>query len=211
LAKNNEIEEKRTWRKEKLKEKENLILAWVKETQNGNTEAFSQIYHHLKNRLFSLAYRYTYNREAAEDILQETFIKIYSKMSTINQPETFLPWAYRVTINTALSYLRRHRKYFHSTISQEEREIEIEDTTGIDSLNNSEALLRQTIEAAIRSLPPGLKTIFLLHDVQGFTHEEIAAILGCTVGTSKSQLFKARVKIRDFLQQREINHRSQKP
>lgn len=189
---------------ENLAEEKDALSTWVRATQQGDQEAFTRIYHNLKNRLFSLAYRYTYNREAAEDILQETFIKIYSKMSTITSTETFLPWVYRVTINTALSYLRHQKKHLQSNLSHEALEPEIKDSPGVDSLGQREDQLRQAIEAGIRTLPPKLKTVFLLHDVQGFTHEEIAVILGCTVGTSKSQLFKARLKIRNFLKEKKI-------
>ena len=203
---NQKISDRGSAEQENLWSKESQILStWVKETQQGSQEAFAQIYNYLKNRLFSLAYRYTYNREAAEDILQETFIKIFSNMSTINKPETFIPWVYRVTINTALSYLRQQKKHFQAQVSAEASELEVQDVPGVESLSQREDQLHQAIEAALRTLPPKLKTVFLLHDVQGFTHEEIAAILGWRVGTSKSQLFKARLKMRDFLKQKRIN------
>ena len=203
---NQKISDRGSAEQENLWSEESQILStWVKETQQGSQEAFTQIYNYLKNRLFSLAYRYTYNREAAEDILQETFIKIFSKLSTINKTETFIPWVYRVTINTALSYLRQQKKHFQAQVSAEASELEVQDVPGVESLSQREDQLHQAIEAALRTLPPKLKTVFLLHDVQGFTHEEIAAILGWRVGTSKSQLFKARLKIRDFLKQKRIN------
>lgn len=203
---NQKISERGSAEQENLWSEESQILStWVKETQQGSQEAFAQIYNYLKNRLFSLAYRYTYNRETAEDILQETFIKIFTNLSTINNPETFIPWVYRVTINTALSYLRQQKKHFQAQVSAEASELEVQDVPGVESLSQREDQLHQAIEAALRTLPPKLKTVFLLHDVQGFTHEEIAAILGWRVGTSKSQLFKARLKIRDFLKQKRIN------
>ena len=203
---NQKISDRGSAEQENLWSKESQILStWVKETQQGSQEAFAQIYNYLKNRLFSLAYRYTYNRETAEDILQETFIKIFTNLSTINNPETFIPWVYRVTINTALSYLRQQKKHFQAQVSAEASELEVQDVPGVESLSQREDQLHQAIEAALRTLPPKLKTVFLLHDVQGFTHEEIAAILGWRVGTSKSQLFKARLKMRDFLKQKRIN------
>lgn len=203
---NQKISDRGSAEQENLWSEESQILStWVKETQQGSQEAFTQIYNYLKNRLFSLAYRYTYNRETAEDILQETFIKIFTNLSTINNPETFIPWVYRVTINTALSYLRQQKKHFQAQVSAEASELEVQDVPGGEFLSQREDQLHQAIEAALRTLPPKLKTVFLLHDVQGFTHEEIAAILGWRVGTSKSQLFKARLKIRDFLKQKRIN------
>lgn len=192
---------------EQLPAKEDFISTWFKNNRR-NPDAFGALYSHLKNRLFSLVYRYTYNREAAEDILQETFIQIYKKMSTVTNPETFQAWIYRVAINTALSYLRRHRRHLHLSYSGESQELDegklSSPRSADEAIGEDESMIHQAIDEALRKLPAGLKTVFILHDVQGFTHEEIATILDTSVGTSKSQLFKARLKIREFLRKKEI-------
>jgi len=198
---------------ELLRAEEDFVVTWFKNNRK-DPDSFASLYTHLKNRLFSLAYRYTYNREAAEDILQETFIQIYKNMSTVTNAEAFQAWIYRVTINTALSYLRRHRRHRHPEFLEEGLSLEERKGPSLEAADEAvgkdESLIHQAIEEALCELPAGLKTVFILHDVQGFTHEEIANILGSSVGTSKSQLFKARLKLREYLRKKEIGPRGKR-
>ncbi len=173
---------------------------WLRRGKDGEKEALASIYEHFKGKVYSLAYRYTYNTAAAEDILQDTFIKVFGQLSSVKSSETFTGWLFRIAINTSLSYLRKNKKHLKQTSSLENMVFEAqspEDTTHEDMMVSS-------LEKAMAKLPHGLKSVFLLHDVQGFKHEEVARILGCSVGTSKSQLFKARMKLRELLESKNI-------
>lgn len=183
-----------------VKNDEPPLEEWLQRGKEGDNEALEAIYEHFKRKLFSLAYRYTYNTAAAEDILQDTFIKVFSQLSSVKSSETFTGWLFRVAVNTSLSYLRKNKKHLKQTSSLENMVFEAEgqgDTSHEDMMVSS-------LEKAMAKLPHGLKSVFLLHDVQGFKHEEVARILGCSVGTSKSQLFKARMKLREILKSKKI-------
>lgn len=164
----------------------------LRRAQAGDERAMETIYARLKGPLFGLAYRYAANATVAEDLLQDIFLKIFSHLSDVDRPETFEPWAYRIALNTCFSYLREGR-------ATRGRAVPLDDVEGILAGSGSgerPADIRGPLEQAIAGLSEGLRAVFLLHDLQGFKHGEIARALGCSVGTSKSQLFKARMKLR---------------
>lgn len=184
---------------EKIEISENL-LEWLKRSREGDHEAMEMIYMHFKSSLFGLSYRYTYNAAAAEDLTQDIFIKVFTNLSLLDNDRAFIGWIYRVAINTCLSYLRSNKKVF-------KRSVPFDDLAGV--LNDKDAqadekMMSRSLEEAISKLPTKLKSVFLLHDVQGFKHKEIATILSCSTGTSKSQLFKARNKIKNYLKVKDL-------
>ncbi len=166
----------------------------------GDRAALEALYHRFKVPLYNLAYRYTRDAAAAEDILQEAFIKVFTHLEDINCVETFPAWVYRVGLNASLSYLRSRKRELKKSVPLAEIEGRMEEASFDPDMSH----LRQPIEEAIQSLTEKLRSVFILHDVQGFKHEEIARVLGYSVGTSKSQLFKARRKIRQFLKTKSI-------
>jgi len=172
----------------------------VRRSREGDSQSMGLLYEQFKGRMFSLAYRYTYNAAAAEDLLQDIFIRVFTHIETLDKNEAFAGWMYRIAVNTCLSYLRSNKKVLRQAVPLSS----IEYTVGEDTQSVSEKMLEKPLEEAIQSLPTKLKSVFLLHDVQGFKHREIAQILGCTVGTSKSQLFKARMKIRQKLEKKQL-------
>lgn len=172
----------------------------IRRSRAGDTQAMGSIYEHFKSPLFGLAYRYTNNATAAEDLLQDIFLKIFTNLHSLDNDDAFVGWLYRIAVNTCLSYIRRHKKMF-------QKEIPLGEVEGIlnDSVRgNPEDMLNKSIEEAVQTLSPKLKGVFMLHDIQGFKHEEVAQILNCSVGTSKSQLFKARMKIRHHLEKKQV-------
>jgi len=172
----------------------------IERSQQGDTSAMEQIYGRFKKALFGLAYRHTYNRATAEDLLQDIFVKIFTNIDDVDRPETFTGWVYRIALNTCYSHLRGHR-------IEIERSVPLDDVEGVLRQNGDEEAsheIRRPLEEAVRQLPPKLRQIFLLHDVQGFKHEEIGRMMRLSAGTSKSQLFKARLKIRGFLKDRGV-------
>lgn len=177
-----------------------LIEDLINRSRGGDVKAMEAIYERFNRPLFSLIYRYTANREVAEDLLQDVFLKIFSNLQSLRKTETFVSWMYRIAVNTCFGYLRGSKSQVQRAVPLNN----VKDRIGEDVTKSSERLMKKSLDDAINSLPTRMKTIFLLHDVQGFKHEEIALMLGCSVGTSKSQLFKARMKIRERLERGKV-------
>lgn len=163
--------------------------------QTGDELAMESIYGMFKVRVFQLAYRHTYNSVAAEDLLQDIFLKVFTHLGDVKKAETFPAWIYRIALNTCYTYLRGKKSKSEKTIPLSEIEGKLEEAV----YDTHEKEIGKPIDDAIQILPAGLRRIFVLHDVEGFKHGEIARLLGCSAGTSKSQLFKARLKVRSHL------------
>lgn len=172
----------------------------IKRCREGDAGAIKALYEQYKRPLFSLVYRHTYNFEVAEDLIQDIFLKIFTNLQHLQEEGTFGGWAYRIALNTCYSYLRKKKSELQKTIPLSDVEGKVREET----YEAQERIVKRPLDEAIQALPNRLKSTFLLHDVQGFKHGEIAQILGCKVGTSKSQLFKARMKIRDYLKNKQI-------
>jgi RNA polymerase sigma-70 factor (ECF subfamily) len=172
----------------------------VERSRRGDAKAMEAIYERYKRTLFNLAFRFTYNSTVAEDLLQDIFIKVFTHLEDVQNVKTFSGWIYRIGLNTCYSYLRRKKVEAQKSIPLSEIEGKIEEAC----YDTPEEEMKKPLDEAVQSLPEKLKAIFLLHDVQGFRHEEIAKTLGCAVGTSKSQLFKARIRIRQFLKEKQV-------
>jgi RNA polymerase sigma-70 factor (ECF subfamily) len=166
--------------------------------RGGELAAMESIYEMFKGPVFGLVYRYAQNRAAAEDLLQDVFLKVFSHMRSVRDAATFPGWVFRIALNTAYSYLRQKRIQTEKLVPLGDVEGRVEEP-GTDPVEKD---LQGPLEQAIQALAPRLRSVFVLHDVQGFKHEEIAKTLGCAVGTSKSQLFKARIKVREYLRTR---------
>ena len=167
-----------------------FLLDVVKRCQDGDTKAMERVYLGYKSPLFNLAYRYAKDYSSAKDLLQDIFINIFTHIESLRAPEAFNSWLYRIAINTCISFVRQNRKVNEVSLD------EIENTHYSEEVDHP---MRQQLEQAVKILPLKQKTVFLLHDVQGFTHTEIAQMTQFSEGTSKSQLFKARMKIREYL------------
>jgi RNA polymerase sigma-70 factor (ECF subfamily) len=191
--------DERDWRKSPSIPLSTLSIL-IKRSQRGDEGAMEKIYEHYKRPLFNLAYRYTFDRLAAEDLLQDIFIKIFSHLGEVDRDETFVAWMYRIALNTCYSYLRSRRSRDGHSIPLSEIEGKKEEAV----YDGHEESLAGPLDEAVRKLPEKLRAVFMLHDVQGHTHEEIGRMLGFTVGTSKSQLFKARMRIRAFLKEKKV-------
>jgi len=172
----------------------------IKRSREGDTRAMEALYEQYKRPLFNLVYRHTYNLQVAEDLIQDIFFKIFTHIQDVHRVDTFKGWAYRIALNTCYGYLREKKSQLQKTVPLSE----VESIVREESQGPQEKIIRKPLDEAIQALPTKLKRTFLLHDVQGFKHEEIAQILGCAVGTSRSHLFKARMKIRDYLKNKKI-------
>jgi len=163
--------------------------------RRGDLAARESLYGIFKRPVYGLAYRHVMNQAVAEDLLQDVFLKVFSHLGDVRDADTFPAWVFRIALNTCYSHLRRKKAQGDRNVSLTELEPVIVD----ENAEPVERDLKEPLNRAIASLPPRLRSVFVLHDVQGYKHEEIARLMGCSVGTSKSQLFKARLKLRGLL------------
>ena len=173
---------------------------FIERAKLGDAEAFQALYDKHKRRVYSLCLRMTANTAEAEDLTQEAFLQLFRKIGTFRGESAFSTWLHRMAVNVVLMHLRKKGL---PVVSLEET-TEGDDETpkkdfGADDPVLSGSVDRLRLQNAVDRLPPGYRTIFVLHDVEGYEHNEIASMVGCSIGNSKSQLHKARMKLRDFL------------
>lgn len=168
----------------------------------GDIQAFEQLYERHNRRVYSLCLRMTTNTAEAEDLTQEVFIQLFRKTGSFRGESAFTTWLHRLTVNQVLMHFRKRGVKMEQTTDDGETPIQI--VKGTENPNSMPVVDRIAIDKAVGKLPPGYRTVFLLHDVQGHEHEEIARMLGVSVGTSKSQLHKARMKLRGLLRQQTV-------
>lgn len=172
----------------------------VQAASQGNMAAFEEIYNRHHRRVYSLCLRMLQNQAEAEDMTQEVFIQIYRKIGTFRGDSAFTTWLHRLTVNQVLMHFRKRSLKFEKTTNEGETPVQI--TLGTENPKKMSIIDKIALENAIAQLPPGYKNVFVLHDIEGYEHEEVAKILGCAVGTSKSQLSKARLKLRKLLKKK---------
>jgi RNA polymerase sigma-70 factor (ECF subfamily) len=141
----------------------------------------------------------TQNASEAEDLAQEVFIQLFRKISSFRGESAFTTWLHRLTVNQVLMHFRKRSVKLEQTTEEGDTPVQI--VKGTENPNQMPVVDRIALDKAIEQLPPGYKMVFTLHDIEGHEHEEIARMLGCSVGTSKSQLHKARMKLRTLLRQ----------
>ena len=163
----------------------------------GDLAAFEMIYQRYHRRTYSLTLRMTGSQTEAEDLTQEVFIQLFRKIGSFRGDSAFSTWLHRLTVNQVLMHFRR-RSYKNEKTS-EDGEMPEQTVQGTANPNRMPVVDRIALKKAIAELPNGYRNVFLLHDVEGFEHEEVARHLGISVGTSKSQLHKARLKLRGLL------------
>lgn len=165
----------------------------------GDTTAFEELYQRHNRRVYSLCLRMTQNVAEAEDLAQEAFIQLFRKIGSFRGESAFTTWLHRLTVNQVLMHFRKRSVKLERTTDEGETPIQI--VRGTENPNRMPVVDRINLENALKQLPPGYRSVFVLHDIEGHEHEEIARILGVAVGTSKSQLHKARMKLRGLLKQ----------
>ncbi len=164
---------------------------------SGNLAAFEKLYAKYHRRTYSLCLRMTNNVAEAEDLTQEAFIQLFRKTGSFRGDSAFTTWFHRLTVNQVLMHFRKRSVKNEKTT--EDGELPEETELNKKYQSQTPILNRMDLKKAIAELPPGYRSVFVLHDVEGFEHTEVARILGISVGTSKSQLHKARLKLRGLL------------
>jgi RNA polymerase sigma-70 factor, ECF subfamily len=163
----------------------------------GDTTAFEEIHSRYHRFIYAVAFRMTGNEADAEDLTQDSFVSVLRWVGSFRGEASFTTWLYRLVVNQAKMHFRR-RKSRPEELTRGGALSELD--AGVARRANSDQVLdRLSIDKAMRGLPPGYRAAFILHDVAGYEHEEVARQMGWTAGTSKSQLHRARAGLRKML------------
>jgi RNA polymerase sigma-70 factor (ECF subfamily) len=165
----------------------------------GDARAFEIIYHQYCSLVQRICLRMLRDPAEAEDAVQDVFVCLLSKIHTFRGESAFSSWLFRLTTNIVLMRFRRNKHSFRSLCGSIDDESTIGNDIGVPDLNMSGLLARMDLQAAIDLLPDGYKSAFILHEIYGYEHMEIADICGYSAGNSKSQLYKARRRLRQLL------------
>ncbi len=169
----------------------------AQKASKGDMEAFNQVYDLYHKRVYCICLKMMENSTEAEDITQDVFIQLYRKIGTYRGESAFGTWLHRMSVNQVLMHYRKRNIKFEKTTEEGDTPEQI--ANGTAHPEKMRILDKIALDEAVLQLPTGYKNVFVLHDIEGFEHEEVARILGCSVGTSKSQLHKARLKLRKLL------------
>jgi len=175
-------------------------LQLAKSAGHGDMGAFEELYKRHHRRVYSVCLRMLQNTSEAEDLTQDVFIQLYRKIGSFRGDSAFTTWLHRMTVNQVLMHFRKRTVKFEKTTEEGETPDQV--VTGTANPERMRIVDKIALDNAIDQLPNGYKNVFVLHDVEGFEHEEVAKILGCSVGTSKSQLHKARLKLQKLLKKK---------
>jgi RNA polymerase sigma-70 factor, ECF subfamily len=177
-----------------------LDLLVQQSTEQTSKESFEDLYTQHYRRVYSLCLRMTANIADAEDLAHDVFLQVQRKLASFRGDSAFTTWLHRITVNQVLMHFRK--KSVRSELTTEDGEIPEQVDTFTTRAQTMPVIDRIALVSAVEKLPNGYRTIFLLHDVEGYEHEEIARVLGISAGTSKSQLHKARLRLRSILRKK---------
>ncbi len=163
----------------------------IRRAGDGDALAVRALYERYAPRVYAVVRRIAANDDLAQDYAQEAWIRAMRALPTFRGDARFSTWLHRIAVNAALQAVRR-------TGTRQKREAPMPETVAVDP-KLRDTLLQKRLEAALDLLPEGMRQVLILHDVEGYTHDEIGEVLGVAAGTSKSQLFKARAKMRALL------------
>ena len=173
----------------------------VQRAQDGDDDAFATLFERHKKRVYSVCLLMTKDAAEAEDLTQEAFLQAFRTIGTFRGDAAFSTWLYRIAVNTVLMKLRRYKNKALISLSQpvSPESPSLSHDIGTPDTRLSGTIDRIALLRALEELPNGCKTIFALHEIDGYQHQEIAALLHCSIGNSKSQLHKAKLKMRELL------------
>ena len=173
----------------------------IARAQSGDEQAFATLFQLHKKRVYSVCLLMTKDIAEAEDLTQEAFLQVFRTLRTFRGEAAFSTWLHRVAVNTVLMKLRRQKSKRALSLSEpvSPESPSLPHDLGETDLQLTGAVDRIALRRAIQELPRGCRTIFALHEIEGYQHHEIARLLRCSIGNSKSQLHKAKLKLRDLL------------
>lgn len=185
--------------------KDDVLITGFKD---GDTDAFQELVLKYEKRVYNHCMRMVSDEEESYDLTQEVFLKVFRKIKNYEHTYSFYTWLYRITVNSCIDYLRRKKRQVQSVSlsanpgddsSQNGKEQDIPDSTFVPDVAFANKELDEVLHQAIGQLSERLRSIILLKEIEGFSYEEIAEILGCSRGTVKSRLFRARERLKEIL------------
>jgi RNA polymerase sigma-70 factor (ECF subfamily) len=165
----------------------------VRRAQDGDVAAFEQLYRHNVNRVYALCFRMTGDHDRAEQLTQDAFVHAWEKLSTFRGESAFGTWLHRLAVNIVLQDQRSRQQEREKSVLHGERD----DSDRVIQSDGTDE--RIDLDRALASLPDGARSVFVLHDIEGYSHREIAEMLGIAEGTSKAQLHRAKKLLRSVL------------
>lgn len=177
-----------------------MFVKVERNAQSHQAQSFEEVFRLHHRRVYSICLRMTGNPAEAEDLTQDVFVLVFRKLASFRGESAFTTWLHRLTVNQVLMHFRK--SHVRKEQLTEDGEIPVGTTFDRSRFNRSPVLDRLALDEAIVQLPHGYRLVFVLHDVEGLEHSEIASLLGCSIGTSKSQLHRARMRMRLLLKQR---------
>lgn len=166
-------------------------VEWIKSAQQGDQQAFYQLYEHHHKRVYGLCWRMLADKDSAEDVCQEVFVQVWQKISMFRGDSKFSTWLHSVATNTVLSHLRKQKNWLQRVFSIEDQVTEEQSTVMNDGMPE--------LDKYIMKLPERARLVFVLFAVEGYRHEEIAKMLNMAVGSSKAQYHRARNLLKEWL------------
>jgi RNA polymerase sigma-70 factor (ECF subfamily) len=164
--------------------------ALIERARRGDPSALRALYDAHVDRVYRLAYRLTGVEHVAQEVTQDTFVRAFGAIEGFRDESTFSTWLHTIAMTTTLNELRRGKR-------ERARNVSLDDAVGVSkSVPESDPILRQKVMEAVNDLPEGCRTVFMMHDAEGFTHRDISLTLGVAEGTSKTQLRRARSLLR---------------
>jgi RNA polymerase sigma-70 factor (ECF subfamily) len=181
----------------------------VDSARKGNTDAWTELYNKHKPRVYSVILRLTKNSALAEDLTQDTFLVAFKKLSLFRGDSLFSTWLHRVAINVALMSFRKGKlKVIDLDAPSNDEKSSLHEALGKDDLNLTGTLDRITLLKALYNVPTSQRVVYILHEIEGYEHSEIAVLLNRSIGNSKSQLNKARARLRLNIKRGDLNDMS---
>ena len=164
----------------------------IDRARRGDADAFEELYHANAGRIYALCLRMSGDAVAAGELTQDVFVRAWSKLGSFRGESEFSTWLRRLAVNLVLNQLTAHKR----------RESRVESTDQLERFDRGRSMstdVRMDLERAVAALPPGARAVFVLHDVEGYRHEDIARMHGVAVGTVKAQLHRARKLLQKML------------
>lgn len=162
----------------------------IERARDGDSAAVGELYEQHASRVYAIVRRVCGDAQQAEDLAHEAWVRVFTALPTFRGDSRFSTWLHRIAVNVALSDRRLRKRRPEAPLEE----------SMLGSAGGERPMLRMRLEAAIDQLPPGMREVLVLHDVEGYKHREIAEMLGIAPGTCKSQLFKARARMRELLE-----------
>jgi RNA polymerase sigma factor RpoE len=180
-------------------------LQLVRRAQNDDSAAYDELIRRYQERVYATVYHMTSNHEDANDLVQETFIKAYRALKSFKGDSSFYTWVYRIAVNKTINFLKQRKNRIQLSLNDMDMNAEhdpdlvalISDKNPRRDLNLTE--LQEKLNGALQKLSEHHRMVVTLHDIQGLSHEEIAKVMDCNVGTVRSRLFYARQQLQAYL------------